>query len=347
MLFAIGTKVKFLHTGDEGVVKARLEKGMVSVYLPKDDMEIPAAEVDLIRIDDVPRGTQVKAKVVEGKKEKKPPQRPPIKIQTQYAILKSFGIQLAFLPVENSEGLTEKFKIHLINDTKYEILYNIKFWLDYRTQTWNDKLSSTSYIHLGEMIYDDLNEAPEFEVEVNWITTEGVGKTVSKALKIKAKSFFKTMRTAPLLNQPTHLYRLFEKPDFGKEGQHEDLSAYTKRHAKPAWFKGDDLRSFNSLGTSELANFTREIDLHIEKLQDDWKKMSNAEIITIQLTAFEKYLQQAIRLGAPSVFIIHGVGKGRLRDEIATRLFKNTDVKTFKNEYHPKYGWGATEVIFE
>ncbi|MEO1262020.1 MAG: DUF2027 domain-containing protein [Bacteroidota bacterium] len=347
MLFAIGTKVKFLHTGDEGVVKARLEKGMVSVYLPKDDMEIPAAEVDLIRIDDVVKSSSVKAKVVPGKKEKQAPQRPAIKIQTQYAILKSFGIQLAFLPVENSAGLTEKFKIYLINDTKYEILYNIKFWLDYRTQTWSDKLSSTSYLPLGEMVYDDLNEAPEFEVEINWLTTEGVGKPTSKTLKIKAKSFFKTMRTAPLLNKPTHLYKLFEKPDFREDTKAEDLSAYTKRHAKPSWYKGDNARTLNSVDTSELANFSREIDLHIEKLRDDWEKMSNAEIISIQLIEFENYLQQSIRLGAPSVFIIHGVGKGRLRDEIATRLFKNTDVKTFKNEYHPKYGWGATEVIFE
>ena len=66
MLFAIGTKVKFLHTGDEGIVKSRLEKGMVSVYLPKDDMEIPAAEEDLIRAEEILKNP-VKAKVVEGK----------------------------------------------------------------------------------------------------------------------------------------------------------------------------------------------------------------------------------------------------------------------------------------
>ncbi|MEZ4955771.1 MAG: hypothetical protein R2825_19580 [Saprospiraceae bacterium] len=91
-----------MHTGDEGIVKARLEKGMVSVYLPAEDMEIPAAEEDLIRAEEVAKNP-VKAKVVEGKKEKIAPKPPAIKIETQYAILKSMGIQLAFLAVENNE----------------------------------------------------------------------------------------------------------------------------------------------------------------------------------------------------------------------------------------------------
>lgn len=346
MLFAIGTKVKFLHTPDEGVVKARLENGMVSVYLPKDDMEIPAAVEDLIRVEDISKHP-VKAKIVQGKKKKEPPKPPAIKIETQYAILKSMGIQLAFLPKEKKDGSTEKYNIILINDTQYDVVFDIKFWLNYRTQTFSDKLTATSYIELGSMLFDDLNEAPIFDVEVNWITTEGKGQPQSKSLKIKAKSFFKTLRTAPLLNQPTHLYRVFEKPSFKEDKKEEDLEAYTKRHAKPTWYKGNNLKVINSVDATELAHFSHEIDLHIEQLNTSHQKLSNAEILAIQLSAFEKYLNKALRLGVPNVFIIHGVGKGRLRDAVATRLFKNPDVKTFKNEYHPKYGWGATEVIFE
>ncbi|MEZ4955770.1 MAG: hypothetical protein R2825_19575 [Saprospiraceae bacterium] len=57
--------------------------------------------------------------------------------------------------------------IYLLNDTQYAIIFNIKFWLNYRSETWSDKLPATSYIELGEMLYDDLNEAPEFDVEIN------------------------------------------------------------------------------------------------------------------------------------------------------------------------------------
>ncbi|RME96879.1 MAG: hypothetical protein D6772_11235, partial [Bacteroidetes bacterium] len=58
-----------------------------------------------------------------------------------------------------------------------------------------------------------------------------------------------------------------------------------------------------------------------------------------------RYLDQAIRLGAERVFVIHGVGEGKLRDAIAERLRQNPQVVDFKNEYHPRYGFGATEVI--
>ena len=75
--------------------------------------------------------------------------------------------------------------------------------------------------------------------------------------------------------------------------------------------------------------------------------MNNAEILRLQLRTFDDYLEKAIRVGVPKVFIIHGLGKGRLRNEIASRLIRHPEVETFKNEYHPRYGYGATEVIFK
>ncbi|MBK6929627.1 MAG: Smr/MutS family protein [Saprospirales bacterium] len=48
----------------------------------------------------------------------------------------------------------------------------------------------------------------------------------------------------------------------------------------------------------------------------------------------------------PRVFIIHGVGEGKLRETIADELRRRPEVHKFKNEYHTKYGYGATEVVF-
>lgn len=345
MLFAIGTKVKFLHTGEEGVVKARLDNGMVSIYLPSDDMEIPAAEEDLIRADAGMNSGKVKAKMVQGKKPEAVPKPPPVTVQTQYTILKSYGIQLAFLPVNNSEGLIGSYTIFLINDTSYDVVYNIKFLLNYRTQNWNGKLPATAFVELGQMLYDDLNEAPEYEVECTWITTEGPAEPVFKIVKIKPKSFFKTVRTAPFLNKPTHIYRLFERPEKKQGKSEEDLEAYTKRHAKPAWMRDADQNVLRKFSATELAEFDIEKDLHIDKLTDSWRRIPKNDILRIQLVEFDKYLEKAILMNVSRVFIIHGVGEGRLKDAIATRLMQNPDIVTFKNEFHPKYGWGATEVI--
>lgn len=328
------------------MVTGLLEGKMVNVYLPLSEMEIPAFEDDLVRADEFLRHP-VKAKMVEGKKEAPQPVPPPLSIQTQYTILKGNGIQIAFEAVLSREGLTDKYLIFLLNDTKYDVVYTIQFQANHRRPILLEgNLKNLSFVQLGEMPYDDLNEAPGFEVECRWISTEGLGEPVSKFLKIKPKTFFGSVKTAPLLNRQVFLFKLFEKPVPDEEAQGEDLATYTKRNAKAAQ-KITSLHAYLSVNdTKELAEFEPEVDLHIEKLTDRWHKMSNSEIIRLQIVHFEAFINKAIRLGVPRVFIIHGVGEGRLRDEVATRLMQYPEVQTFKNEYHHRYGWGATEVIF-
>ncbi|MEZ5029685.1 MAG: hypothetical protein R2765_12980 [Ferruginibacter sp.] len=49
------------------------------------------------------------------------------------------------------------------------------------------------------------------------------------------------------------------------------------------------------------------VDLHIEKLTDDWEHLGSFEILTIQLAAFEKYYELAVAHNLPSLTVIHGV----------------------------------------
>jgi hypothetical protein len=89
------------------------------------------------------------------------------------------------------------------------------------------------------------------------------------------------------------------------------------------------------------------IDLHIEKLSDDWKHLSNYEILSLQLKTFEKYYQLSVIHHQPSLIVIHGVGEGVLRDEIHELLRLKKEVKSYVNQYHPAYGFGATEIFFQ
>jgi dsDNA-specific endonuclease/ATPase MutS2 len=103
---------------------------------------------------------------------------------------------------------------------------------------------------------------------------------------------------------------------------------------------------FRAFDVDEFAHFIPEIDLHIQNLTNGYAKLDRGEIVRIQLQHFQRFLEKAIRLGVPSVFIIHGVGEGKLKEAIAERLRHHPAVSKFKNEYHAKYGYGATEVIF-
>ena len=89
------------------------------------------------------------------------------------------------------------------------------------------------------------------------------------------------------------------------------------------------------------------VDLHIEKLTDSWSHLTNFEILSLQLKAFEKYYELAVAHYQPSLTIIHGVGVGKLRDEIHELLKSKKEVRTFVNQYNHLYGYGATEIFFE
>jgi dsDNA-specific endonuclease/ATPase MutS2 len=44
---------------------------------------------------------------------------------------------------------------------------------------------------------------------------------------------------------------------------------------------------------------------------------------------------------------IHGIGTGRLKEEIHEILKYRRDVKIFHNQYDPRFGYGATEIYFK
>ncbi len=349
MLYAVGTRVRFKNTGDEGIVVAMLDDNMLRVRLDN-GMEIPSFIEDLQRQDDEETG-KVKAKIVKGKQPKRPAAPIDLKSKSQYTIIKSYGLQLAFDPVLKSDGTTEKFAMLLINDTKYDCLYTLALSLKgYVEEKYNGKILGETMVPVGELFYDELNDSPEVEIECWRITTMGTGNRLHKVLKIKAKQFFKSLKTAPILDKQVHLYRIFENiadsesPRYKKKT--EDLKTYTKRSAATPVKSRSNLKRLGH-EVEALANFTTEIDLHIEKLVNNSSGMKNADIVRIQMAAFDKFMSQAIRLGVDRVFLIHGMGEGKLKNMIASQLIQMPEVVSFKNEFHPRYGYGATEVIFK
>lgn len=347
MIFSKGTRVKLVHTGDVGDVVGMLENGMVMVKIDG-DFEIPVFAEDLANVDSF-YTNKSSAKVIKTPDKPARPTTPPAPFtpKTQYEILTSQGIQVAFDPVLLDDGSVQKFVIYLLNDTAYDVVFNYEIsFSSGRPQQTEGVLKSTSTQKTGEISYDQLNEAPQIFLEIWQITTAGKSEKQQKTLKIKAKQFFSKVATAPFLNRPVHLFKVFENFSAEENSTNEDLKNYTQRMVAPQKSRSSASKRFEIHDSKAYAEFIPEIDLHIEKLSDRHEKLSNGEIVRIQLAAFEKFMSKALHVGVNRVFIIHGVGEGRLRDEIATRLLKMPEVKSFKNEYHPRYGHGATEVEF-
>ena len=89
----------------------------------------------------------------------------------------------------------------------------------------------------------------------------------------------------------------------------------------------------------------REIDLHIENLLPTTKGMTNHEIVQVQLQALYDAFEEARADRCKRLIVIHGVGEGRLREEVLIFLSGQDDIEFFDASYQ-KYGQGATEVRF-
>lgn len=98
---------------------------------------------------------------------------------------------------------------------------------------------------------------------------------------------------------------------------------------------------------SNSSMFGEEIDLHIDSTQFKEGKRDNKYAIEYQLDALEKALDNAIVKGKADLRVIHGIGKGKLKEEIHRVLGRHPQVKSFECSYHQRYGMGSTLVQFK
>jgi dsDNA-specific endonuclease/ATPase MutS2 len=89
-----------------------------------------------------------------------------------------------------------------------------------------------------------------------------------------------------------------------------------------------------------------EVDLHIQKLTDDFVGLSNSEMMVMQLSHFESYMDLGMRGQYRSIIFIHGIGNGVLKKEIKRRLSHYSSIR-FSDGDPRKYGFGATQVDFD
>ena len=355
MVFSIGTKVRLIHTGDTGVVEDWLEHDLIAVRL-SDGEVIPVMTEALERLE-LNTPPKVKAKFVPGKKKVEPLPLQPLPINSQYTVLKPQGLQLAFDPVLRADGRPDYYRIFLINDTQLHFLYQLGLRLK-KNNVWKTqgRLGPRTMVEAGSLRYAELNESAEVHIE-NWRLLpegKGTGQRLERLVKLKPTQFFNKLTTAPYLNRQVVLYQLFSEKELNEKKESpkkaptkESLKQYTNKAAAE---KSKTNRWFNLQEMPhevwEKATFKNEIDLHIHSLLDDPTSIDKKQILSVQLSHLDDFMQRAIRLGVERVFIIHGVGEGKLRAAVQKRLEGMPEVKSFKNEYHGRYGYGATEVLF-
>ena len=97
---------------------------------------------------------------------------------------------------------------------------------------------------------------------------------------------------------------------------------------------------------SNASMFGEEIDLHVDSTRFKGGKMDNKYAIEFQIEALESALDNAVMKGKAEIRVIHGLGKGKLKEEVHKILTRHPQVRHFECTYHARYGMGSTIVYF-
>ncbi len=330
MKFTIGDRILLKKTNEEGFVTNYIDKQMIEVKVGGTVFPVHMDEIDHPYLKWFTEKT--------AKKKGTPPEQLPVeKIAGRQQRLAN-GVHLSFMPVYKTEAMEEvvdTIKVYLLN----ELPQSIKFVYDVRMATRSlfrheGSLHGFGNVYLHSIAYADMNDQPRF----NWQLTDVANDKMDLAegvLRIRPQKLFEHINELMKSGGPSFRYTLIE--DFEPKKKKEPIDTYLPPVPAPA----APLVTARTIESARL-----EIDLHIENLVDNMRGLSNADIVKIQLDTLQRYLNLAIVHRQERMVVIHGLGKGRLREEVHAILKTTKEVARFKNEWSGKYGFGATEIWF-
>jgi hypothetical protein len=337
MKYEVGDKILVLATDEDGKVVEIMNEKMVMIEVR--GVRFPAY-MDQIDFPYFKMFSQPK-KIVEKKTiyvDNIKREKTPIKTKI------GDGVFLQFLPIYDKDifddDVVEKLKIFLINKNEegYDFNYNLMFNGESSFNLKNN-IGGLSEFYLHDVSFEDMGEAPKFEFDFSLTIPDKKKATAHEVFfKLSGKKLFKKIEETQLKNDASFNYELFTHYPDKIDDEKVDLS-----RLGGAGFRVYDAGKIKD----NLAVARSVVDLHIEKLTDSWKHLSNFEILTLQLNNFEKYYDLAVAHRQATLIVIHGVGEGKLRDEIHDILKLKNEVKSFVNQFHPLYGYGSTEIYFK
>lgn len=331
MKFTIGDKVLLTQTDEEGVITGELGGGMYEVTVGS--ISFPAYEDQL-------EHPYLKWFLAQRKSKKKLISGDNLPIEKQQTAERiPSGVYLSFMPEfkpATFEDTVDHFRIHLLNELPATLHFSYEVIAANGENLFQHKGTIQGFGHqyLHFLSLEAASQQPRF----HWKLESGTGSETEAAsgiLRVRPARLFAQIQESLAGNQPSFRYLL------ASELMPRPVSAEAPKTIIPELKKKE-----TSSGNPLLPPPRQEIDLHIEQLTGKHKSMSPAEMISLQLETLEYFLHLAVVHHQERFFVIHGVGKGKLRAEVHRILKQMPEVSAYKHEWHPKYGYGATEVIF-
>lgn len=331
MKFSIGDKILVKRTGEEGHVVAFINDEMVEVEIKRATFPMYIEDLDHPYLKWF---TEKK----KGKPGSAPEQLPVERIKDRPKRLAQ-GIYLSFIPVfkpDMMEDIVDHVKVHLLNELPTDIFFKYDCSLPgQKLFNLEGKLHAFGNLYLHNVAYEDMGAQPRFNWEIEDAAKEK--QPLNGTIRIKPPKLFEHINHLLQNNEPSFSYKLL---DDLVEGRKTTAPIAAEGLATP---KHKEKKT--RLTLQDLPRY--ELDLHIEKLVNNIQGLSNADMLQIQLNELHHALDLARRHRQERMVIIHGLGKGVLRDEVHKILKATPEVLRFTDGWQGQYGFGATEVLFK
>lgn len=346
MKFEIGDKVKFLNEKGGGVVSRIISSNMVAVTI-ENGFELPVMANELIPAETggsaekmFNRDYEIDIDTTEQNSALTNDQRI-VELPAFAARESKEGIYLAFVPQDQKWLITGDLDIYLVNNTGYEVLYNIYIrknngflGADY------GNVPASSRILLESVNREHLEHWTEGTLQCMFHQEHcaEIIQPIHRDYKVKQMKFLKEDNYSDnkLVGEKSLLILISE---ISSSLNNADDTAF--RIARPV-SKPEKEKPF--IAQFMTGDGTAEVDLHLHKLVSDEASLSNSQKIEIQLQHFSRCLESAIGSGVSKVIFIHGVGAGILKVELHKLLRAYNNVEFYDGSI-ARYGVGATEVV--
>lgn len=316
----IGDKVRNVKGIEEGIVTKLLKDNLVEVEI-EDGFVIPFLKSELVIVSssenkyfktDEPTASQ-KANAIIPRSEK--------------------GIYFALQPLTDNT-----YTVQFINNTEWEMPFTLhigegKNLRGLLSGTLSPKSSQKATTTLKSK---DFDEWSLLSIQVLYFQSGFIKPPNALLRKLRLKAtIFKELKNIPLTDKKGYVVQLDAEESVKKELDTAKLQEKFDNNGGTTPLSPPERKS-------EKSGASLTVDLHIEKLTTQFLSMNNAEMLQLQLSHFEKQLEQGIAFGANEITFIHGVGSGKLRQEVHRLLSKHPNVAWYKDAQKEKFGFGAT-----
>jgi hypothetical protein len=327
MKLRIGDKVRFLNEVGEGVITRFKDKETVFVEIT-DGFEIPYHSKHL-----VPIHTEL---ILNPEVEN---------MELEIETILSDSVYFIIETDHEISTLVSDYKFYLFNSSSYNMSFSYSVKDDAYFQTLkHGELGAYQKIFLKQVKKNFFKEFAYHKIECLFYKNMHYKSQIPLAEILYINDKIMSQSTLIQHNEfkyPVYAYILkdnfLDKEVIEKTLNLEDLTRIKaiKEFKQP---------QKNSVAKQKIKDLTKEIDLHIEELLDSYSGLTNTEILSVQLERFEKEIQFSLSNGIKKLIVIHGVGNGKLKQEIIS-ILKTIDDITYYDASYKNYGFGATEIL--